>query len=119
MDARQTVIEFLKAHQARDERAIAQLCAPDVKVRGGPVELVGVQAYIDDERRAWSSLKSQTIVAENVVSSDDNVVVQWMEQSEVASGPSQQHTVAGCTVYKVANGRISDVAIYVDNSTLS
>jgi ketosteroid isomerase-like protein len=117
MTARQTVVSFFKAHQARDEKKIAQLCANDIIVRGGSVPVTGVQAYVDTERQVWKLLGNQTLLAENVIDSGENVVVQWIEKSDEqdSKGPV---TVAGCTVYKVVNGQIAEVDIYVDSSTV-
>jgi predicted ester cyclase len=116
MDTRQTVVAFLKAHQARDEKGIAELCADDVRVRGGPAELVGVHAYLDSERNTWQSQPNKSVVAESILHSGDDVVVQWLDSNpNSASIPA---IIAGCTIFKVVSDKIAEVYIYIDRSTI-
>lgn len=116
MNARQTVVTFLKAHQARDEKQIALLCANDIRVRGGPINIVGAEHYLQEERKLWQDIPSQIVVAENIVVSGDEVVVQWIDQA--GTSESTKLTTAGCSVFKVINGKINEVYVYVDRSTI-
>ncbi|MDB5960974.1 MAG: SnoaL-like domain [Massilia sp.] len=116
MDTRQTVVAFLKAHQARDEKAIAELCADDIRVRGGPTELVGVRAYLDSERNTWQLLPNQSVIAESILHAGDDIVVQWLDSNQ--SSASTPSITAGCTIFKVVSDKIAEAYIYIDRSTI-
>lgn len=108
-------LSFLQAHQVRSAEDIEKLCTENVVVHGPGWEILGINYYLESQRRIWKEIPRQRLAAENVIEGGDAVAVQWIDHSSHPTADGEKDVITtGCSVFKFKDNKISDVEVYSD-----
>jgi len=110
------VASFLEAHRNRSASQISQNSASNILVHGPGWEIIGLDHYLESQNRLWKEVPNQQLVAEKVIATEDEVVVEWLDRAEhpATDGQTRDVITSGCSIFRFEGEKISDVAVYAD-----